>query len=57
MFKVFAVASQRESIYRKESWTVKFWRREGSLSPPYPRLLSVQIIGPHTTVLIARRQV
>lgn len=58
MFEVFAVASQRESVYREESWTVQLWRREGSLSPWILRLwLPVQIKGPHTTVLIARRQV
>ena len=58
MFEVFAVASQRESVYREESWTVQLWRREGSLSPWNLRLrLSVQIKGPHTTVLIARMQV
>ena len=58
MFEVFAVARQRESVYRGESWTVQLWRREGSLSPWNLRpQLSDQIKGPHTTVLIARRQV
>lgn len=32
MFEVFAVASQRESIYREDSWNVELRRKEGSLS-------------------------
>lgn len=58
MFEVFAVASQRESIYGEDSRNVELGGKEGSLSLLNLRLLlSVQIIGPHTSVLIARRQV
>ena len=58
MFEVFAVASQRESVYREENRTAQLWRSEGPLGPwNLGSRLSVQIKGPHTTVLIARRQV